>query len=156
MKKRKKLSTGTLLVRYRDPLKPSSLGGLTGFAKANKITVKRAREVLERDLGYTLHKPRRRRFPTTPVVVFEIVEQWTADLIEVINRFQVQSRVPLPLAGGGRLLKVRLGSTREKQDGSSRDGGIREDLERRWQGILQLDLLSLNETERHSSLFDQR
>ena len=83
--KQKKLSTGTLLARYRDPLKPGSLGGLTRFAKANKITVKRAREVLERDLGYTLHKPRRRRFPTTPVVVFRIDEQWTADLIEVIN-----------------------------------------------------------------------
>ena len=41
MKKRKgqkKLSTGTLLARYRDPLKPGSLGGLTRFAKANKIT----------------------------------------------------------------------------------------------------------------------
>ena len=88
MKKRKKkqqLSTGTLLARYRDPLKPGSLGGLTRFAKANKITVKRAREVLERDLGYTLHKPRRRRLPTTPVLVFGIDEQWTADLIEVIN-----------------------------------------------------------------------
>ena len=86
MKKRKKsLSTGTLLARYRDPLKPGSLEGLTRFAKANKITVKRARKVLERDLGYTLHKPRRRRFPTTPVVVFDIDEQWTADLIEVIS-----------------------------------------------------------------------
>ena len=84
-KKRKPLSTRTLLTRYHDPLKPGSLGGLTRFAKANKITVKRAREVLERDLGYTLHKPRRRRFPTTPVVVFGIDEQWTADLIEVIN-----------------------------------------------------------------------
>ena len=85
-KKRKKpLSTSTLLARYRDPLKPGSLGGLTRFAKANKITVKRARDVLERDLGYTLHKPRRRRFPTAPVLVFGIDEQWTADLIEVIN-----------------------------------------------------------------------
>ena len=40
--KKKKLSTGTLLARYRDPLKPGSLGGLTRFAKANKITVRRA------------------------------------------------------------------------------------------------------------------
>ena len=87
MKKRKKqsLSTGTLLARYRDPLKPGSLGGLTRFAKANKITVKRAREVLERDLGYTLHKPRRRRFHTLFVLVFGIDEQWRADLNEVIN-----------------------------------------------------------------------
>ena len=57
--KKRQPSTGTLLARYRDPLKPGSLGGLTRFAKANKITVRRARDVLQRDLGYTLHKPRR-------------------------------------------------------------------------------------------------
>jgi len=84
-KKTKPLSTGTLLARYRDPLKPGSLGGLTRFAKANKISSRRAHEVLQRDLGYTLHKPRRRRFPTVPVMVFGIDEQWTADLIEVMN-----------------------------------------------------------------------
>jgi len=84
-KKTKPLSTGTLLARYRDPLKPGSLGGLTRFAEANKISSRRAREVLQRDLGYTLHKPRRRRFPTVPVMVFGIDEQWTADLIEVTN-----------------------------------------------------------------------
>ena len=116
MKKRKKqpLSTGTLLARYRDPPKPGSLGGLTRFAKANKITVKRAREVLERDLGYTLHKPRRRRFPTTPVLVFGIDEQWTADLIEVINIAKYNPRVPLPLDGGGCVFQTRLGSTCEE------------------------------------------
>ena len=84
-KKKKTLSTGALLARYRDPLKPGSLGGLTRFAKGNGISVQRAREVLQRDLGYTLHKPRRRRFPTSPVMVFGMDEQWTADLIEVIN-----------------------------------------------------------------------
>jgi len=73
--KKKKLSTGTLLTRYRDPLKPGSLGGLTRFAKADNISVKRAREVPQRDLGYTLHKPRRRRFPTLPVVLYDIDEQ---------------------------------------------------------------------------------
>ena len=85
MKRKKPLSMGVLLARYRDPLKPSSLGGLTRFPKANNISVKRAREVLERDLGYTLHKPRRCQFPTLPVLVFGIDEQWAADLIEVIN-----------------------------------------------------------------------
>ena len=84
-KEKKILSTGTLLARYRDPLKPESLGGLTRFAKANGITVKRAHEVLQRNLGYTLHKPRHRRFPTSPMRVFGMDEQWTADLIEVIN-----------------------------------------------------------------------
>jgi len=83
--KKKKLSIGTLLARYRDPLKPGSLGGLTQFAKANKISVRQAREVLQRDLVYTLHKPRRRRFFTVPVMVFGNDKQWTADLIEVVN-----------------------------------------------------------------------
>ena len=84
-KSKKPISTSTLLSRYRDPLKAGSLGGITRFAKANKISIRRAREVLQRDLGYSLHKPRRRRFPTLPVMVYGIDEQWTADLIEVIN-----------------------------------------------------------------------
>ena len=82
---KKSLSTGTLLVWYRDPLKPGSLGGLTRFAQANGITIRWAREVLKRDLGYTLHKPRRRRFPMLAVMVFGMDEQWMADLFEVIN-----------------------------------------------------------------------
>ena len=85
MKKKKKLSNGELLARYCDPLRPCSLGGLNNFAKANNISVKRAREVLERDLGYTLHKPRHCRFPTLPVMVFGNDKQWMADLIKVIN-----------------------------------------------------------------------
>lgn len=32
-----------------------------------------------------LHKSRQRKFPSLPVKVFNIDEQWTADLIEVIN-----------------------------------------------------------------------
>jgi len=84
-KRKKELYAKTLLSRYRDPLKPGSLGGFTQFAKANNITIQRAREVLQRDLGYTLHKPRRRRFPTLPVMVYGIDVQWTADLIEVNN-----------------------------------------------------------------------
>ena len=84
-KSKKKISTSTLLSRYRDPVKAGSLGGITRFAKANKISIRRARDVLQRDLGYSLHKPRRRRFPTLPVMVYGIDEQWTADLIEVIN-----------------------------------------------------------------------
>ena len=48
-----------------------------------KIPLKRAQRVLERDLAYTLHKPRRRRFPTLPVVVGGLDDQWVADLVEV-------------------------------------------------------------------------
>lgn len=74
-----------LLNRYHDPENPGSYGGVTRFAKANNIPIRRARTILEKDLGYTLHKPRRCHFPTLPVVVFNINEQWAADLIEVIN-----------------------------------------------------------------------
>jgi len=38
---------------------------------------------LERDLAYTLHKPRGRRFTTLPVIVGGLDDQWVADLVEV-------------------------------------------------------------------------
>ena len=41
--------------------------------------------MLEKDLGYTLHKPQRRCYPTLPVLVFNIDQQWLADLVEVQN-----------------------------------------------------------------------
>ena len=79
MKKKKK----DLLSSYHDPSQPSSLGGIHRFAKAQKTSVKNVREILERDLGYTLHKPRRRRFVTLSVLVFNVDEQWVADLVEL-------------------------------------------------------------------------
>jgi len=45
--------------------------------------LKKAQRTLERDLAYTLHKPRRRRFPTVPVIVGGLDDQWVADLVEV-------------------------------------------------------------------------
>ena len=39
--------------------------------------------MLEQDVGYTLHKPRRRRFATLPVIVGGLDDQWAADLVEV-------------------------------------------------------------------------
>ena len=69
--------------RYRDPQQPGSLGGVTRFAKAQGIAVKRAKRVLAHELGYTLHKPARRRFPTLRVLVFGPDEQWAADLVDV-------------------------------------------------------------------------
>ena len=69
--------------RYRDPQQPGSLGGVARFAKAQGITVQRARRVLAHELGYTLHKPTRRHFPTLRVLVFGPDEQWAADLVDV-------------------------------------------------------------------------
>ena len=83
-KKKKKISVAdALLKRIYDPKAPGSLGGVQRFAKAYGLPVKKAKQVLEKDLAYTLHKPRRRRFPTLPVVVGGLDDQWVADLIEV-------------------------------------------------------------------------
>ena len=81
--KKKKISDATLLRQYRDPTQPGSLRGVQRFAKSQGISAGRARALLQRDLGYTLHKPTRRRFPTLPVLVFGPDEQWAADLVEV-------------------------------------------------------------------------
>ena len=61
----------------------SSVGGVPRFARAHQIPLKQAQRVLERDLAYTLHKPRRRRFPTLPVIVGGLDDQCVADLVEV-------------------------------------------------------------------------
>ena len=85
-KKKKPLSRVTdaeLKRRYRDPQQPGSLGGVARFAKAQGIAVQRAKRVLAHELGYTLHKPTRRHFPTLRVLVFGPDEQWAADLVDV-------------------------------------------------------------------------
>ena len=66
-----------------DPEEAGSLGGVKRFAQLQKVPLAQARKALESSLAYTLHKPRRRNFPTAPVVVFGIDEQWAADLVEV-------------------------------------------------------------------------
>ena len=71
------------LSRYHDPSAPGSLGGVQRFAKAHRLPLKKAQRLLEQDVGYTLHKPRRRRFATLPVVVGGLDDQWVADLVEV-------------------------------------------------------------------------
>ena len=78
-----RVTDGELKRRYCDPGQPGSLGGVARFAKAQGITVQRAKRILAHELGYTLHKPTRRRFPTLRVLVFGPDEQWAADLIDV-------------------------------------------------------------------------
>ena len=83
-KKGKKVSVAdALLKRYHNPSAPGSLGGVQRFAKAYGVPVKVAQNLLKKDLAYTLHKPRRRRFPTIPVIVGGLDDQWVADLVEV-------------------------------------------------------------------------
>ena len=83
LKKNTPKSVTDIQALYTDPSQPGSLGGVARFAKTYNIPLKTAKKALERELGYTLHKPRRTRFPTTPVMVFGMDEQWTMDLIEV-------------------------------------------------------------------------
>jgi len=83
-RKKKKLDVSQpWLARYHDPRAPGSLGGVSRFARAHRNPLKKTQRVLERDLAYTLHKPRRRRFATVPVIVGGLDDQWVADLVEV-------------------------------------------------------------------------
>ena len=82
-KKKKTNVSQQWLSRYQDPSAPGSLGGVQRFAKAQGLPLKKAQRLLEQDVGYTLHKPRRRRFATLPVVVGGLDDQWAADLVEV-------------------------------------------------------------------------
>ena len=83
-RKTKKLDVSqSCLSRYHDPRAPGSLGGVQRFARAHQLALKKAQRTLERDLAYPLHKPRRRRFPTLPVIVGGLDDQWVADLVEV-------------------------------------------------------------------------
>ena len=68
---------------YETPSRQGSLGGVERFARALGVSMGRARQALQPLLSYTLHKPRRRRYPTIPVVVLGMDEQWVADLVEM-------------------------------------------------------------------------
>ena len=72
-----------LSIAYVDPSQPGSLGGVTKFCTAHKIPQSQAKQQLQQLLSYTLHKPRRRRFPTLPTLVFTINEQFVMDLVDL-------------------------------------------------------------------------
>jgi len=83
-RKKKKLDVSRAwLSHYHDTRAPGSLGGVQRFARAHRLPLKQVQRVLERDLAYALHKPRRRRFPTVPVIVGGLDDQWVAGLVEV-------------------------------------------------------------------------
>ena len=52
-----KLKETSFLKDYGDPPVSGSLGGVQRFPRAHKLPLGKVRETLERDLGYTLHKP---------------------------------------------------------------------------------------------------
>ena len=71
------------ILDYNKPSVVGSLDSVSQYAKAKGISRPKAKKELEKNLAYTLHKPRRRRGLFQPVVVFDIEEQWVADLEEV-------------------------------------------------------------------------
>ena len=82
-KKRKIQSETKKILDYDTPGVVGSLGSVSQYAQAKGISRPKAKKELEKNLAYTLHKPRRRRGMFQPVVVFDIDQQWVADLVEV-------------------------------------------------------------------------
>ena len=72
-----------VLLDYSTPGVVGNLGSVSEYAKAQKISVGRAKRELEKNLAYTLHKPRRQRGAFQPVLVFDKDEKWVADPKEV-------------------------------------------------------------------------
>ena len=68
---------------YEDPHEPGGLDGVEPFAKAHKLKTPDALRILQSVLSYTLHKPRRTRFPTTPTLVFDRDKQRQMDLMDM-------------------------------------------------------------------------
>ena len=68
---------------YEDPHEPGALDGVEPFAKSHQLKTPEAQRILQSVLRYTLHKPRRTRFPTTPTVVFDRDERCQVDLVDM-------------------------------------------------------------------------
>lgn len=83
MPKRKNRRRASGVTAYTDPGTPGALGGVARYAKAQGLSLKEARDELQGELAYTLHRPVRRRFQTSPVLVFHKDDQWQADLVEM-------------------------------------------------------------------------
>ena len=68
---------------YEDPALEGALGRVEPFAKAHGLFRKQAEKELQSVLSYTLHKPRRKRFPTLPTMVYGRDEQRQLDLVDM-------------------------------------------------------------------------
>ena len=75
--------SSTRVSAYTDPRTPGALGGVDRYARAQGLTRKEVLKELRQELAYTLHGPVCRRFPTLPVLVFHVDEQWVAHLVEM-------------------------------------------------------------------------
>ena len=59
------------------------LGFGRALCQSPEIKTPQAQRILQSVLSYTLHKPRRTPFPTTPTLVFDRDEQWQMDLVDM-------------------------------------------------------------------------
>ena len=64
---------------YEDPHER----GAFDRVEAHQFKTPQAQHLLQSVLSYTLHKPRRTRFPTTPTLVFDRDKQWQMDLVDM-------------------------------------------------------------------------
>ena len=83
MPKRKPQSFASGVTAYTDPRTPGALRGVARYAKAQGLTLDKARQELQGELAYTLHWPVCWGFKTSPVLVFHKDDQWQADLVEM-------------------------------------------------------------------------
>ena len=110
---RKKRELERIRSAYRKPRQKGSLGGVQRFARMNKLPLKKVQQALERDVAYTLHKPVKRKFPTSKVLVMGIDQQWVADLVDM----QKLSRVNRGNNDGHRrIFQICMGRTFEGKD----------------------------------------
>ena len=81
----------TLTSIYLDPSQPAGFGGLDAVYRAvkekgkNQISRKQVRDWLSQQDVYTLHKPARRRYKRSRVIVPGINAQFQADLVDLQN-----------------------------------------------------------------------
>jgi len=79
----------TLASIYLDPGHPASFGGLDVVYRAvkqkgkNKISRKQVRDWLSQQDFYIPHKPARRHYKRSRLILFGIDEQFQADLVDV-------------------------------------------------------------------------
>ena len=83
MPKRKRQNRTSGITAYTDSRTSGASGGVARYPKAQGLTLDEARRELQGELAYTLHRPVRRRFQTSPVLVFHKDDQWQADLVEM-------------------------------------------------------------------------
>lgn len=83
-----------LLNVYNDP---AASGWSATICRSARHIRQKARSLLEKDLNYTLHKPRRKHFKTLPVMAEGLDHQWVADLVKVqtLSKYNRGYRYPL-------------------------------------------------------------